>query len=80
MSQSISTVACVENIEKYRHDLFDVEIFLKHLMRDDLYNLETEEVMLLAQTLARQAEQKLHLVCEWLEDMQEQAENQEAAQ
>lgn len=63
-----------------RNHLFDAEIFLRQLMRDDLYKLETTEVMLLAQTLAKQAEQKLHEVCEWLEKLQSQAEKLEATQ
>jgi hypothetical protein len=79
MSQSNHTVADIENIEKYRHDLFDVEIFLRHLIRDDLYSLEQTELMLLAQTLAKQAEEKLHDVCGWLEDMQIEAEKREAS-
>lgn len=70
----------VAEILKNRHLLFDAEIFLRHLERGDLYELESTEVMLLARTLAAQAQEKLLEVCGWLEQIQDEAERQEAAQ
>jgi hypothetical protein len=75
MSQSNYTAAA---IEKHRNGLLDVEIFLRHLSRPDLYSLEQTELMVIAQTLAKQANEQLLNVCDWLEGMQSEAEKWEA--
>lgn len=75
MSHSNYTAA---DIEKNRQDLLDVKIFLWHLIRDDLYELEQTELMLLYQTLAKQTERRLLEVCGWLADIQAEAQKQEA--
>lgn len=68
-----------DEILKHRHTLFDAEIFIRHLERPDLYELEGAELMLIARAIAAQANEKVLEVCGWLEQMQEEAEKREGA-
>lgn len=78
--QPIFTEADMEDFEKYRYDLCEVAVLLDHFKRDDLYRLEEAELMIIAQALAKHANEKLSNVCRWLEEVQIEAEKRESAQ
>lgn len=68
-----------DDILAHRQKLFDVEIILNQFTQEGIYNLEPEELIVVAQALAKQAKADLMSVCEWLENVNDEAEDLAAA-